>query len=240
MRRYIFYPAIALLGFGIGSFSFVDLIVKSDEQNVKAQTIPTNTANSIRNISEDEGNYEEQTAFEVLKPTIKKWLRGEDFKEEFTAPSAESIKDITGKDKSELDEAEKNWFSYLGFEPRLIDVDGDGQKELAIRNYCAPVGNCQFWLFKKKADDYEIILSIKDNSVQRYKLIKEKTNGYFDLETKAYNDAFSGEIAIYKFDGKEYKADKCFWYEYQRIGTKNGQTQYSKNPVINSSKCIQE
>jgi hypothetical protein len=245
MYRYTFYLLVALLAFWIGSFVVFNLYLRRSEQSVTAQTTETNkldikeqTRITIQETSQDEElNSEEKTAFEVFKPIIKKWLHGEKIKSEFTEASNESIKEISGKDKSELSEDEGTWFSYFRFEPTLIDVNGDGKNELAIRNYCAPVGNCQFWIFKKKGSSYETILPAKDNSVQTFKLRRNKTNNFFDIETKSHGDAWSGGMDIYKFDGRKYKLSECYEYNYSYL--KDGKLHELKKPKITLRKCDQ-
>jgi hypothetical protein len=61
---------------------------------------------------------EADISIESFNPVINKWLRGEKIKSEFQGESDSR------------------------FQPYLIDVNGDGKKELAIRNDCAAVGNC--------------------------------------------------------------------------------------------------
>lgn len=183
----------------------------------------------------EELNEEEQAAFLVLKPTIKRWLKGRTIKNEFTEASSESIKEILGKDKSQLTEDEARWFSYFRFEPTLIDINGDGRNELAVRNYCAPVGNCQFWLFKKNSKGYKTILRTEGGAVQTFKLKRSKTNGHFDLETRNHGDAWSGEITLYKFNGKEYTTRECSTYSYSYL--KDGKLAELKRPKITQIKC---
>jgi hypothetical protein len=245
MRRYTFYLSVALLAFGIGSFVVFKFYFKNAEQPVITQAIEKNKLEikekfptSIQKISEDdEINDEEKAAFDVLKPTIKKWLRGEKIKNERNEISFELIKEITGKSESQLDENERHFWQDSGFEftPSLIDVDRDGKNELAIRNYCAPVGNCQFWIFKKKGDGYEILLKAI-NDVQMFKLRKSKTKKYFDLETTAHGDAWSGGMSVYKFDGKEYILEECFDYTYIYID-KKGRRHELKKPILTPLHC---
>ncbi len=243
MWRIIFYLSVAMLAFGIGSFVVFNLYFKRAEQFVDIQTIEMDKlkvkeSTSIQEDSEDkELNDEEQAAFDVLKPTIRKWLRGEKIKNEFTEASNESIKEILGKDKSELSVEEATWFSYFRFEPTLIDIDGDGKNELAIRNYCAPVGNCRFWIFKKKANDYEVLLQSDGGDVQTFKLENTKSKGYFDIKTTAHGDAWSGGIHIYKFDGEKYKVSECYKYNYSYLN--NGKLIELKEPTITSRKCVE-
>ena len=215
MRRYTFYLLVALLAFGIGSFVF-NLYPNRAEQFVNVQNIqadkPEISENKtiLPNVEDKVLNDEEKAAFDVLKPTIRRWLRGERIKNEFTDASNESIEEITGKDRLELSEGEINWYASFRFEPTLIDVDGDGKNELAIKNDCAPVGNCQFWVFKKKGNGYKIILKTLPGAVQTFKLKAAKTNGYFDLETKDHGTASSGGIDVYKFDGQKYLIKECY------------------------------
>jgi hypothetical protein len=154
---------------------------------------------------------EEKTYFQALKPTITKWLRGKIIKTEFQG------------------EADNR------FQPYLVDVDGDGKKELAIRNVCAPVGNCQFWLFKKAGKTYKVIFKSLPGAVQTFKFKNTKTNGYFDLETKDHGDSWSGRIEVYKFNGKKYIVSECSTYSYSFL--KDGKIYELKKPKITSVKC---
>ncbi len=234
----------ALLAFAIGSFVVYEFCWKTAEQSVIAQTTKVNKSDinekprtSIQEPSQIE-ELNDKAAFEVLQPTIKKWLRGEKIKNELTHVSDESIKKISGKSKAELSEDETKWFDAFRFEPTLIDVDSDGKNELAIRNNCAMVGNCQFWLFKKKGNDYQLILKTLEGAVQTFKLKSSKTKGYFDIETKNHGDAWSGGIEIYKFDGEKYKVAECFDYNYSYL--KNGKLYELKNPKITITSCSED
>jgi hypothetical protein len=182
-------------------------------------------------------NDEEKAAFDVLQPTIRIWLRGGRIRNKFTEASNESIREIVGKDKTELSESETTWFANFRYEPKLVDVDGDGRPELAIRNSCAAVGNCQFWIFsrKKKRGGYATILKTPSGAVQTFKLKGSKTNGYFDVETKSHGDAWSGSIEVYKFNGAEYELRECFSYAYSYL--RNGKRYYMKRPAIKRLKC---
>jgi hypothetical protein len=154
---------------------------------------------------------EEEFYFEALKPTITKWLGGEKIKAGFQGAPANR------------------------FQPYLVDVNGDGNKELAVRNGCAPAGNCQFWLFKKARKSYEIILKSLPGSVQTFEFKKTKTNGYFDLVTKVHADAWSGGIEVYRFNGKKYVVSECSTYSYSFL--KYGKLYELKKPQIISVKC---
>ncbi len=132
MRRYTFYLSVALLAFGIGWFVVFKFYLKRAEQTVITQTremnkseieeyVPTSTQETS---DDDEINYEEKATFDVLRPTIKKWLRGEKVKSERNDITFELIKEVTGKSESELNETEKHFWQDLGFEftPYLIEA----------------------------------------------------------------------------------------------------------------------
>jgi len=245
MRRYTFYLSVALLAFGIGSFVVFNLYFKHAEQSVIAQTTETNKLENKEQIStsiqensqDEESNDEEKAAFDILKPTIKKWLRGERIKKGWNDITSELIKEVTGQKESDLSEQEIHFWKDLGFQftTYLTDVNGDGKNELAIQNRCAPVGNCQFLLFKKNKNNYETVLQTTDATVQTFKLKSNKTNGYFDIETRGHGDAWSGGIEIYKFDGKEYKLSECYEYNYSYL--KNGKLHELKKAKITPRKC---
>ncbi len=248
MRRTAFYLSVALLAFGFGSFVVFKFYLKRVEQRVITQTREVNKSEIKEQVqtltqetSEVDGiNYEEKAAFEVLRPTIKKWLRGGKVKSERNDITFELIKEVAGKSESELNETEKHFWQDLGFEftPYLIDVNGDGKNELAILNSCAPVGNCKFWLFRKSGNGYETILETSYGAVQTFKLKPSKTNGYFDLETKDHGSSTSGGIEIYKFNGNNYKVSECYDYNYSYL--KDDKVYKLKKPRITLRKCYEE
>lgn len=245
MRPLVFYLSVALLAFGISSFVVFNLYFKNVEQSVIAQTTETNkldvkeqiSASMQETLQNEEPDEEEKAAFDVLKPTIGKWLRGEKIKKGWNDITSEVIKEVTGKNENDLSEQEISFWTDLGFQftTYLIDANGDGKNELAIQNRCAPVGNCKFWLFRKNGNDYETILDTLDGAVQTFKLRSNKTNGYSDLETKDHNDAWSGGMYIYKFDGKEYNLSECYDYNYSYL--KAGKLYELKKAKITARKC---
>ena len=120
---------------------------------------------------------------------------------------------------------------------KLLDVNGDGNEELAMQSGCAVVGNCAFWLFQKTANGCKELLVAE--MVQRYKLRKNRTNGYFDLETRVHSSVTDGGLAIYRFNGSEYKISQCFGYEYELTGKidRNGQAITRDRPTLTPWDC---
>jgi hypothetical protein len=154
---------------------------------------------------------EAEVSFQTFKPIIIKWLRGRKIVSEF---------------QGDRDSR---------FQPYLIDINGDGKKELAIRNNCAMVGNCQLWLFKRTGKKYKIILQSIPAGVQTFRIKTTKTNNFFDIETKDHGDAWSGGIEVYKFNGKKYKVSDCYTYNYSYF--LNGKIYELKQPKITHIKC---
>lgn len=223
MNRYAFYFGIGLLSFFIGLivvFAFYSKITDKilEKQNTDTLTsIEKNTTNSKNNddfVTDDEILKWQKDSF---KPIINKWMKNQ------------KIEEYVELNREDGWAAYNQKYASTG----LLDVDNDGIKELAIQTGCAAVGNCEFWLFKKKGRDYETILSTV--MVQRYKLRKTKTKGYFDLETKTHGSATDGGISIYRYNGKEYVISKCFKYDY--IVLKNDKMYELKKPIILRQKC---
>jgi hypothetical protein len=158
---------------------------------------------------------QEAAEFLLLKPTIRKWLRGEKVWKRFYELSNEGFR----------------------FELAELDLNKDGGNELLVRSGCAAVGNCQFWVFRKTAHGYQIILKTLPGSVQTYRPLSHRAKGYFDLETSDHFDAWSGGTVVYRFNGREYKAITCSNYSYSRL--KNGKLYTLKEPTITPVKCVE-
>lgn len=142
----------------------------------------------------------EQWRKDSFQPVIDKWLNGE---------RLPSFVELVRKDE------------FAGNSERearleLLDVNGDRSKELAMQSGCSTVGNCAFWLFEKTPTGFRQLLAAE--MVQQFKLRSTETNNYYDLETRAHGSSTSGGLAIYKFNGVEYKISECFGYEYERTG----------------------
>lgn len=157
---------------------------------------------------------------DYFQPAITKGLRGGKFKGKPMRPPLE------------YRSADDAYF------PSLVDVNGDGRKELAIQAWCAPVGNCELWILKKNGNDYRVLLRSLPGSVQTFKFLRTRSHGFFDLETRDHGDAWSGGIAIYKYDGRKYKARSCSTYSYSYL--KNGKLTELQNPIIKRVPCNQE
>jgi hypothetical protein len=190
-------------------------IIISENEIAEAKSIKQTSDVSQINSDKDDFPPDEQFRrwqIHSFKPLIEKWLKGEKI--------IEKEYDLERNDGYSSNSQEVA-IAYL------TDANGDGVKELALRTGCATVGNCEFWLFQKSGKTYQTILSAQ--MVQRFRFLRSKMNRYFDLETTAHGSSSSGGMAIYKFDGKEYKIDKCFGYEYEVVTKKNGESLYTKD-----------
>lgn len=161
-------------------------------------------------------------AFQQL---IDRWLSGED---------------IDGKvvDLNWAEEA-RRYVSLGGYQAKaaLLDVNGDGQKELAFLTGCATVGNCDFYLYQRESEGVKKLLFA--HNVQQFELTKTKTNGFYDIETSSHASAISGGIAVYNFDGSKYQISECFLYKYELTGRldSDGQAITADKPRLTKVDC---
>lgn len=162
----------------------------------------------------------EKWKFDSFKPVIKAWLDGVDLDDQYI-------------------QLERNdgWASSWEQQANtgLLDLDKDGQNELAIRTGCAPVGNCEFFILKKRGKSYRILL--RTDMVQRYEVRHTKSHGLFDVETKSHGSVNSGGMIIYRFNGKEYVVKKCYEYVYESYETKSGLTLSRNKPTLTQETC---
>lgn len=187
---------------------------------------PTKATQTIQSLKERENDFpsdEQLTQWQEdsFRPIIEKWLKGEQMPQH-----VELIRN---------DEYASN--SERGASIELLDVNGDGIKELAMLTGCATVGNCVFFVFQKTSEGYQQILSA--DMVQSFKLKRVRSKSYFDIETSAHSSSTTGNIAVYKFDGQEYKIAECASYEYRSTGKfeSNKQRFLNASPTITPKKC---
>lgn len=150
------------------------------------------------------------------KPLIQRWLRGDNIQ-----TGVVSLRTFEKPTKDEDFGGSVN--------VSLIDLNGDGKKELAIQDGCAAVGNCGLEVYIKVGETYKTLLTA--DMVQTIKVLKTKTNNYFDLEFRTHGSAFESYHRIFKFNGKSYKRNKC-WNESYQILDKKGNTVQLKKPKI--------
>ena len=189
--------------------------------DVTKSDVPVPAATGNEPPSDEQIEMWEEKSFQ---PLIRRWLAGENLDGQFV----------------DLDWGEgTEWAAYNQKQAKvaLLDVDDDGRQELGFQTACAPVGNCLFHLYRREGNGFTQIGSV--SMVQTFKLRKTKTNGLFDLETRAHGSANSGGIAVYRFDGKEYAISECFGYEYKMTGKTDryGQSIVADKPTLTKADC---
>ena len=86
-----------------------------------------------------------------------------------------------------------------------IHLNGDGDADLVVtaRNECLLGANIiPFWVFRNTRQGHELVLSV---SALGLDVLNTKTNNYRDIRTSAAT-ARAAYTVIFKFDGKEYRA----------------------------------
>lgn len=98
---------------------------------------------------------------------------------------------------------------------RKLDLNRDGQPEYLVEleegHLCGALGNCPDWVYRKTGEGYELLLRTRGRQ-----LLLEKTSagGYRDLRSEAGDTAWQGDFAIYQYDGKKYRANRCYLRKY--------------------------
>ncbi|CAN5405044.1 hypothetical protein BH20ACI2_BH20ACI2_09250 [soil metagenome] len=118
----------------------------------------------------------------------------------------------------------------------LIDLDKDGESELAILSNCSD-GRCQFWVLKKIGENIKVILS-SYQEVESFELQNVRTRGFLNIETfLTYPGSKTiNQMKVYKFDGEAYRITDCFDREYRFIDD-DGILQYLPEPKFHSLHC---
>lgn len=214
MRCFSFYITVALLTFGIGSFTAFKLFSHTEKQSLVQSTnevrpeisIPAKislpqTGNVVLNEVDGCNDWNGET---IYQPIIRKWLRGEALK---NVPYCSR----NGK--------EAKIYNALNVTPTLIDLNNDGKSELALQSGCSPTGNCSVEIYERTAKGNREIFSAV-HGVQVFGLNKSSNKGYYDIWTTARGSWNSGDLVVYRFDGKNYKPQKCFEYLYEEAQDK--------------------
>jgi hypothetical protein len=109
------------------------------------------------------------------------------------------------------------------FETEEIDLNKDGIKEIKIRgkfgNFCGATGNCSEWIFGKKKESTTYKLLLKSGG-EHFHVRKSSTNGYRNIYITTHDSASSSYHIIYKFSGKKYQENKCWFEDYSSDGEK--------------------
>jgi hypothetical protein len=94
---------------------------------------------------------------------------------------------------------------YLHHGTETILVEGRG---------LGPCGasNCQAYILEKRGETYRLLLDT--DVIQQAQVLKSVTKGYHDIQTSRHGSAFLSGLAIYRYDGHQYKLTDCFSKQY--------------------------
>lgn len=107
----------------------------------------------------------------------------------------------------------------VGIPIKLIDLNGDGRPEiiaqlLGVPSACGAPGNCIVWVFRREKAGYSLLL---DDEAQVFRI--QPGHGYRDIVLSMHMSAFDSELTEFKFDGKQYRAGKCYDFEWSDAKT---------------------
>ena len=167
----------------------------------------------------------EKTNFQVLCDDANIISVWDAIKVEFKDYSTENLKKIGGK----------NCLNLFEVKP-AADLNADGNDEIFVRRNadCPFLINCGLWIFQTKKNKYQAILNAKE--IERFSIEKTKTKGYSDIQSRTHSTGTSHYFQLFKFNGKKYKPQKC-WWEDSAVPDKNGDFYELRKPQIRFIKC---
>ena len=127
---------------------------------------------------------------------------------------------------------ERNGGAAKNLRAEFIELNHDSTAELQVHGIGSCIcgaNNCANWVYRKTGDGYQLILDA--GSINHIEVKKTLTNGYRDLVTAVHQSAFSTGLAVYTFDGKEYRLKECFQRSYSSTGRRQ------RPPRIERVKC---
>jgi hypothetical protein len=110
----------------------------------------------------------------------------------------------------------------------MVDLNNDGKPELIVRGYCAVVGNCSTWIFRRRSGAYQSLLN---DDAQLVRIGRAGSHGYRDVVFKVHGSAYESNFLTYRFDGEQYHLKECLYRNYSYID-KKGRLHERKRPQI--------
>ena len=127
---------------------------------------------------------------------------------EISAAERESLLDaLTGQFEDDAQARERATETRI----KVADLNGDGIPEViaqAAGDICSPTGNCPFWVFKKTASGYMLIL--KRGAIQNFTIQPTRTSGYSDLVLGMHGSATEQGLFLYQFRQGKYRLTACY------------------------------
>jgi hypothetical protein len=123
--------------------------------------------------------------------------------------SAGDIDEIIGQvEETSFDTAE-DWHAELRAR-RLRLGDGDGLLVRGTRLLCGGTGNCQTWLFRRVEGKWRGLFADQAPIGEGIAFAGERHGGLPDVVIDAHVSASASERTVFAFDGRFYRAAKCF------------------------------
>lgn len=130
------------------------------------------------------------------------------------------------KNEIDKDEDYKSCFDYIsitqaGFDHSFRvwekDLNSDGNKELIVQGggecLSSVTGNSAFWVITKTPSG--LVSLLNDRMTQSFKVLKNRTKGYSDIEIRTHGSAFYYPFRVYRFDGYRYEGAECGDISYE-------------------------
>jgi hypothetical protein len=245
MRRFVFYLAVALLAFGIGSLIVVRFYFKSVEQSSIAEKVEI-----TENVSKIEPKNEEikygckerelESFWEELNKAKFISLKEREIKIRHTDSAFTSVPDLTGFDIEWIDFLKKfncAYFAGIDDDIGLVDLNNDGEKEILVAGELSGYhAEKELFVFQKNNGLWETILF--DIGNQETEIKNSKTNSYLDIETKTSISGGYQTIDVFKFNGSNYEEKDCF--SNNRVIDIGDETVGLDKAVITREKCFQK
>ena len=74
-------------------------------------------------------------------------------------------------------------------------------------------------------------------SIQQARVLNSVTNGYHETQTDMHGSAFSSDLRIYRYNGREYRFTDCFRKDYYVTDDDKGEVHVNPKPVIKRFAC---
>lgn len=115
---------------------------------------------------------------------------------------------------------------------KFVDLNNDGVPEVIAQGsgleMCSPTGNCEFWVFRRVANTYKVIL--RRAAVQSFEVRRSRSGGFNDLVLEMHGSATEQELFVYRYREGRYRRTGCFDASWTRLV--NDEIQELKEPDV--------
>jgi len=192
-------------------FALLTFSICFGQQSVSAQTVSIKTR--------------ERTNFQVFCNNANLVSVWDTIKIEFKNYSTENLNKIGGKNCLNLFEVKQ-----------ATDLNNDGKEEIFVRRVadCPFLINCGLWIFETNKNKYQMIFNAKE--IERFSIEKSKSKSYSDIQSRTHQTGTSHYYQSFKFNGKRYTPQKC-WWEDSAVPDEKGNFYTLEKPQIRFVKC---